>query len=302
VPIGVDVMNKVVLSLMGMIATPIAMACSTCMVGDPTQSLMGAEKPFENRLRFSADLMTRSEELGEEGFNKKEIDEIRGSLNFAYAPSTRLMLGINIPYVNRQLTSFNLSEQEITALGDITLTVKNFMQEKEFLQNHMYGLLGGVKLPTAKEHNGDDGLPLDFDVQVGQGATVVNAGAWYSHFNYPYLFYTSASYHVASEGYQDFQAGDALVFNATAQYAKSHTLSFGFGMEGRWSQKDTFANVDDPDSGGTIIFLAPGVVYTIKEDLLINAVVKFPTIDSLNGNHEEGAIFTIGVTYDFEIH
>lgn len=279
-----------------------ALACSTCMVGDPTQSLMGAEKPFENRLRMSLDYLSRSEELGREGFNKKEIDENRVSLNLAYAPSSRVMLGLNVPYVNRQLESFNLTEQEVTTLGDVTITIKNYMQEKDFLQKHMYGLLGGIKLPTASEEDGDDGEPLDFDVQAGQGATVVNAGAWYANYNYPYLFYTSASYHVASEGYQDFQAGDALVFNATAQYATDYSLSYYLGLEGRSSQKDTFDGVDDEDSGGTIVFVAPGIIYTFKEDLLLNATIKFPTIDELDGNHSEGTIFSIGVTYDFELH
>ncbi len=279
-----------------------AMACSTCMVGDPTQSLMGAEKPYEDRLRLSVSVLSRSEELGRAGFNKKVIDENRVSLSLAYAPTTRLMLGINVPYVNRQLESFNLANQEVTTLGDITITVKNFLQEKVFLQKHMYGLLGGVKLPTASEQDDSNGTPLDFDVQAGQGATVINAGAWYANFNYPYLFYTSASYHVATEGYQDFQAGDALVFNATAQYSTEHSVSYYLGMEGRSSQKDTFDNIKDEDSGGTIIFIAPGLIYNFTPDLLLNAAVKFSAIDELNGDHDEGTIVTIGVTYDFEMH
>jgi len=294
--------NKFVLFFSGMLVTADVLACSTCMVGDPTQSLMGAEKPFENRLRLSLDYLSRSEELGQEGFNKKEIDEQRVSLNLAYAPSSRWMLGLNVPYVNRQLESFNLSEEEVTTLGDVSITIKNYMQEKEFLQKHMYGFLGGIKFPTASEEEDDNGVPLDFDVQAGQGATVVNVGGWYANFSYPYLFYTSATYHVANEGYQDFEAGDALVYNATVQYATDHDLSYYLSMEGRSSQKDAFDGVDDEDSGGTIVFLAPGIIYTIKQDLLLNAAVKFPALDELDGDHEEGTIISIGVTYDFELH
>ncbi len=54
-----------------------AIACSTCMVGDPTLSLMGLEKPFTNRLRISVDYLSRSEKLGLDGFNQKTIDEQR---------------------------------------------------------------------------------------------------------------------------------------------------------------------------------------------------------------------------------
>lgn len=272
------------------------------MVGDPTQTLMGAEKPYENRLRMSLNYLSRSEELGVEGFNKKVIDENRVSLSLAYAPSTRLMLGLYVPYVNRQLESYNLTNEEVSALGDVVITVKNFLQEKEFLQEHMYGLLGGLKLPTASEAVDENGVPLDFDVQAGQGATVINAGGWYAHYNYPYLFYGSATYHVASEGYQDFQAGNALVYNATAQYASQHNMAYYLGLEGRSSQRDTFSGVDDPDSGGTIVFVAPGFIYTIMRDLLLNATVKLPAIDALYGDHTEGTIFKIGVTYDFQMH
>lgn len=293
--------TKIVLVALSLMPTT-SWACSTCMVGDPTQSLMGAEKPFENRLRVSVDFMSRSEELGRDGFNKKVIDEQRVTTNLAWAPNRRWMLGLSIPYVNRQLETFNLADQEITSLGDVSLTVKSFWQQEESFQKDMYGFLGGIKLGTASEEKDATGQPLDFDTQAGQGADVINAGFWYARFNYPYLWYTSASYHVAGDGYQEFQAGDALVFNVTGQYASSQTWTWYLGAEGRYSQKDTFSDIEDEDSGGTILFLTPGLIYTIKSDLLLNAVVKVPAIDDLNGDHEETTIFSIGITYDFEIH
>jgi hypothetical protein len=296
------VIKNPVLFLCCFLASPLAMACSTCMVGDPTLSLMGAEKPYADRLRLSLDYLSRSEDLGVDGYNKKIIDEKMVSLSMAYAPSSRLMFGLNIPYAHRHLQSYNLTDEEVTTWGDVTITVKNFLQEKDFLQKHMYGLIGSIKLPTGAEQDDSAGQPLDFDVQVGQGAYVGGIGGWYAQYNYPYMFYTSASYYVASEGYQNFQAGNALVFNAVAQYASQHHLAYYLGLEGRNSEKDAFSGVDDDDSGGTIIFLAPGLIYTIRQDLLLNTSVKLPTIDALNGNHEEGTIFTIGVTYDFEMH
>jgi hypothetical protein len=260
------------------------------------------EKPFTDRFRISVDYLSRSEKLGRDGFNQKTIDEQRLSLNLAYAPTTRLMLGVTLPYVQRQLDSFNLADQEVSAPGDLTLMVKSFWQEDESWQRHMYGFLGGIKLGTASEEKDDQGIPLDFDVQVGQGADVINAGFWYAHFRFPYLFYGSAGYHTASEGYQEFQAGDALVFNAALQYAFDYKLAWYLGIEGRSSKSDYFGGIEDPDSGGTILFLTPGIVYTLKPDLLLNAVIKYPTVDRLDGDHEELAIFSIGVTYDFDQH
>jgi hypothetical protein len=176
------------------------------------------------------------------------------------------------------------------------------MQEKESFQTHMYGLMGGIKFGTAQEQKDINGLVYDFDVQTGQGADVVNIGGWYAHFRYPWMLYTSATYHVADKGYQQFQAGDALVFNANAQWAQSAKLSWYVGAEGRYSERDRFAGIDDPDSGGNIIFITPGLIYTLTNDLLLNAVIKLPAVEELNGNHEETTIFSIGITYDFEIH
>ncbi len=286
----------------GMSITPAVFACSTCMVGDPTQTLMGVEKPYQDRLRMSLDGLVRKEELGREGFNKKEIDESRATLSFSYAPNTRYMFGLAVPFARRKLSTFNLAEQEVTAPGDMTLTVKSFQQEKQFMQKHMYGFLAGIKIPTGSEQTDVNGAPLDFDVQSGQGAVVVNVGAWYANFNFPYMYYLSAAYYKANEGFQGFQAGDALVFNAAAQYAKSTDLSFSFALEGRWSQRDSFSGVSDPDSGGAIVFASPGVIYTLKQDVLFNIFIKTPVVDALNGFHDEGAIFTMGITYDFDMH
>ena len=277
-------------------------ACSTCMVGDPTLTLMGTEKPFAGRLRMSLDYFSRDEEIGIDGVNKRTIDDQRVRLDFAYAPTRRIMLGLRIPYVNRSLESFNLETQESRALGDIRLTAKFFLQEKDSFQTHMYGLLAGVRLPTADEQT-SNGVPLEFDAQAGIGAGVINAGAWYSYFNFPWMTYLTGTYHyMPNEGFQGFRAGDALVTTVGMQYATDYDYAFQLSFDTRYSRKDTFFDIEDPDSGGFIGYLSPGFVYSIKTDWLLFANIKLPVIENLNGNHEEGAVFNIGVTYDFSLH
>ena len=279
-----------------------ARACSTCMVGDPTLTLMGTEKPYEGRLRMSLDYFSRDEEIGVEGVNKRTIDDQRVRLDFAWAPTRRIMLGLRLPYVRRTLESFNLETQESTALGDVRLTAKFFLQKKDSFQTHMYGLLAGARLPTADEQT-SNGVPLEFDAQPGIGATVYNAGAWYSYFDFPWLVYLSGTYHyMPDEGFQGFNAGDALVTTLGMQYATDYNYAFQLSFDTRYSEKDTFFDIEDPDSGGFIGYLSPGFVYSAKTDLLFFANIKLPVVDNLNGNHEEGAIFNIGVTYDFSLH
>jgi hypothetical protein len=274
------------------------LACSTCMVGDPTLTLMGTEKPYSGRLRLSLDYFTRDEETGIDGINKRTIDIQQLSLNVAYAPNTRVMLGLQLPYVKRVLHDFNLSTEEAQAPGDVLLTAKFFLQDKTDHQQ-TYGLLAGVRLPTAKEQT-NNGIPLDFDAQPGVGAAVYNAGAWYSYFNFPWLLYTTAAYHVMpNEGFEGFRAGDALAFSIGTQYATDYNIAWQLGFESRLSKKDTYYGVEDDDSGGFIGFIAPGLVYSVKTDVLLFINVKVPAIDKLDGNHEEGVVYNAGVTYDF---
>ena len=294
--------SRLVIALLLAAAHIDAWACSTCMVGDPTLTLMGTEKPYANRLRMSLDYFSRDEEIGVEGINKRTIDDQRMRLDFAYAPTRRIMLGLRIPYVKRTLESFNLETQEAKALGDIRLTAKLFLQEKDSFQTHMYGLLAGARVPTADEQS-VNGIPLEFDVQPGIGAAVYNAGAWYSYFDFPWLVYLSGTYnYMPNEGFQGFRAGDALVTAVGVQYATDFNLAFQLAYDSRYSRKDTFFDIDDPDSGGYIGYVSPGLVYSIKTDLLLFANIKLPVVDNLNGNHEEGTIINFGVTYDFSLH
>jgi hypothetical protein len=147
-----------------------------------------------------------------------------------------------------------------------------------------------------------NGVPLDFDVQPGTGAVTAGIGGWYANYKFPWMVYTSAMAFTSNEGFQQFQAGDAITLNLVIQYAVNHKLSLPLALEGRWSKYDEFGGVTDPNSGGTQVYIAPGLIYTLHNDLLLNLAFKLPVVENLHGDHEEGNIYTVGVTYDFDIH
>lgn len=271
-------------------------ACSSCLSGDPTLTLMGTEKGYKGRFRMGLDILTRSEEVGIQGFNLKELEETRFTLGLAYSFSERITLSARIPYLSKKLTLPNLSEQKADGLGDIEINTKFFFyNEKDHRHKHLYGFSLGARLPTASEQEN-----LDIDVQLGTGSFIPTIGAWYGYYNYPWFFYTSANFHItANEGFQDFKAGNALVNTFQVQYAFNPKFALSLALDTRYSVKDKYANVKDDDSGGLIGFLTPGLVFNIKEDLIFNAVIQIPVIDNLNGEHEEKAVYQLGIVYDF---
>jgi len=277
----------------------VSWGCATCLCGDPTLTLMGTEKPFLGRFRISADFLYRGEETGIAGFNRQEVTENRFTLGLSYALNQKLSLGLKIPVIRKELETASLAEESVTGLSDITVTGKWFIYQDDVAETrHMAGLLTGLRMPTSEEAE-DNGRAYDIDVQPGTGAWVPQLGAWYGYYEFPWFFYVSSVVHYATEGYQGFTAGTAVVTTGLVQYAFSPVIAGQLSLDTRWSDKHEFGDEADPDSGGFLGFVSPGVVVTLAEDLLLNAKVQIPVIDNLNGNQDKSATFQIGLTYDF---
>lgn len=276
-----------------------ALACSTCLCGDPTLTTMGTEKPFAGRKRISLDFLSRTERIGITGFNRVETDEQRYNLGFSYTPTRRMSLSMTVPWVEKQMTNASLAEVETSALGDVNLTAKFYLQSDNGIAKTMYGLTAGVTLPTGELQKDSNGTPFDVDAQPGFGSTVPQVGVWYGRYRFPFFYYASSTLHLPGEGDQGFEPGISVATTLQAQYAQTHKLAWQVSLDTRWSDTDKFDGVKDENSGGFLGFLTPGVAFMVVEDVLIHARTQIPVIEELKGTHEEDTTFSIGVTYDF---
>jgi hypothetical protein len=279
-------------------------SCATCTVGDPSLTVMGTEKNFAGRWRFSTDFLYRDETIGVEGINQREVSESRLALGISYAPTKDWVFSAQVPIVRKELTNINLSTAEQTAIGDVVLSAKQFLyQDKPMQTRHAAGWLAGLRLPTGQEQNDERGEPLDIDVQPGAGNWVPSLGGWYGYYRFPWFGYFSSTLHYpVGEGYAEFEEGTAVLTTAMLQYAPNYTVALQLGLDTRWSEKHRYDGVADEDSGGFIGFLSPGLVFNMMEDLLFYATVQVPVIDDLNGEHEENTVYRFGFTYDFASH
>jgi hypothetical protein len=273
-------------------------ACSTCLAGDPTLTLMGTEKSYSGRLRIAGETLYRTETIGEANVNQSKLREQRFTLGLAYAWNERLNLAIRLPLIHKRLEYISLATEQTTGIGDVELVMKYTLSDQEKRHKHLFGVLAGLRLPTASEQK-NRGESLDIDVQPGIGAWVPQAGVWYGRYRFPWFFYASSVIHLATEGFQDFQAGTAVVTTFMTQYALNYNTAIQLGLDTRWSEHNQFADQADPDSGGWLALLSPGLVIKIAEDMLCHLVVSIPTLENLSGHHEEGTIVQLGITYDF---
>ncbi len=291
-----------ILALLVVLALPSgpALACSTCKCGDPTITLTGSEKPYAGRFRIGLDYLVRSETEGNPAALEATTDEERLTLGLVYSVNQRLTLLARIPYVWKERRDNTLAFMEADGFGDIDLIARYHLQP-ERNRRHLYGITGGVRLPTTEEVEDANGQALDIDVQPDAGATSVSLGGFYQYFAAPWFHTASASYvHYTGEGFQGFDPGDSIVGSLRTQYAWSYGLAGQLGLDFRHSGRDQFNGQPDDDSGGFLGNLWLGVAGRVGQELLLYAGVQIPVIDDLNGHQEEDSALQIGLTYDFE--
>jgi hypothetical protein len=278
-----------------------ALACATCLCGDPTITTMGSEKPFAGRLRGGIERLTRGETVGNPGLDEHKIKEQRTTLSLSYAPSERWILALSVPVVEKKVRRFDLSRQRASGLGDTDLSARWYIGHgAQTMSRHLWGVQVGIRLPTSREQK-SNGTAIDFDAQPGAGAAVPNAGIWYGYFRPPAFFFASTIYqHAVDTGYQGYEAGDVFLLTAYSQYAAlEHKVALSLSLDGRWKERDRYYGATDKDSGGVLVMATPGIAWTPIMDLIFNASYQIPALENLNGRQIEKPVFRIGATYDF---
>lgn len=285
---------------LSILAAQPAAACSTCKCGDYTITLMGAERPYQDRLRASLDYVLRTESAGEPGVEEETTDESRLMLGLAYGVSENLMLGLQAPYVRKVVEATGGESEDASGLGDIDLVGRWVMfRSGEMPSRNLAGLRLGVRLPTAEQVRDGSGALHEIHLQPDAGATAPNVGAWYSHIRYPWLMSASATYYSFGEGNQGFAPGNVLHASLQGQYALTQSLALQAGLDARQSEHNFEEGARDENSGGFLAMAYAGAALRVGEDLLLNLGVQLPAVENLNGHQDEGTNVRAGVTFDF---
>ncbi|MEQ1438863.1 hypothetical protein AAG565_05830 [Fontimonas sp. SYSU GA230001] len=277
-----------------------ALACASCQCGDPTLTLMGVEKSYAGRLRFALDYSNRSEHQGT-GLERQHLQEDRTVFGASYAFSENFSLALRVPLSSKSASNRTLAREEASGLGDAELTAKYTLgRSGQMTARHLWGVQAGLRLPTASEQKNDAGEPIDIDAQPGTGAWAASAGLWYGYFRFPRMLYASLSVlEPLDTGYQGLEQGTAVLGTVTGQYALTPRWSLQLGLEGRIADYNRFGGVRDDDSGGTAMFVAPGLVWAPATDWLVHVSGQLPVIRNLHGDQDERGDLRVGIAYDF---
>lgn len=209
------------------------------------------------------------------------------SLGLAYGLTDDLTVSARIPWLLRKNAReghfhADIGEGEAESHGDVS-----GIGDAVFLANWRFygsGALDvavqlGFKAPTGETAEADAGERFDTELQPGTGSWDALAGAAVSRTAGRWSLHANVLYQATTEGMQDTEIGDALFYNAAVVYALSlarahqhahdapaahrHArwdLMLELNGERRW-QNDA-GGTADPNSGGDIVYLSPGVRLT----------------------------------------
>lgn len=225
----------------------------------------------------------------------RNLETLSGVSVLGYGATSDLALFGVLPYLDKRLESTNSSGQHIgrstRGIGDIQLFGRYTIFQKDMLgRTFRIAPFAGVEIPTGDDDDRDSFGRLPATLQLGSGSWDPFGGVVASYQTLDYQVDAQVSYkaNIAANG---FEFGDEFRFDASLQY-RLWPRELGSGVPGflygvletnlLHQGKNKNGGIKDADSGGTTLFLSPGLQYVTKRWVL-EAIVQVPVVQDLNG-------------------
>ena len=175
-----------------------------------------------------------------------------------------------------------------TSIGDMRLTARYV----GFSARHNIGLMLGLKLPTGQTHvtgNSTDPtapapVTIDPGLQPGTGTTDLILGGFYTEaINENWGYYTQIMYQRAFAMVNQYRPGDGYNLNLGLRYEGFDSIKPQIQINGRFVRHDTGAIADMVSTGGTLVYLSPGVSIALKNGASLYGFMQFPLYQNVNG-------------------
>jgi hypothetical protein len=233
---------------------------------------------------------------------------INTSLSVGYGVTDDLTLSVRLPYIERKnIRAGHLedgdaethSHGDSSGLGDLLLFGQYRILETG---NTDVALLLGTKAPTGKTDDKDDtGVRFETEFQPGTGSWDFLIGGAISHINGNLGYHANVLFNKTGEGSQSTEIGDILSYNLATTYRLNgedhsqhqHTHHHGsdktaikwdaiIELNGETRRKNKIAGHSEAHSGGTAMFVSPGLRVTAGN---VGGFISIalPIIENMNG-------------------
>ncbi|MEO6697692.1 MAG: transporter [Gammaproteobacteria bacterium] len=174
---------------------------------------------------------------------------------------------------------------EITEIGDVRVTGRYLLSEPQ-LGAANAGVKFGVKLPTGdfKVTNSQD-EQAERSLQPGTGTTDLLLGVFYTH---PLAgsrsnWFAEGLWQKPLAKREDYQPGQRLTFDLGVRHTLSDRLRAMLQLNSQWRGRDRGDAANPSDTGGTFVYLSPGLDYSLTKGMEVYGFFQQPLYQRVNG-------------------
>jgi len=159
---------------------------------------------------------------------------------------------------------------------------------------------GGIKLPTGRDDVTVDGERLEPSAQPGSGAFDFAVGTAYTVYLTERIALDASAQYIFRTENDDFRIGDRFEGGVSLSYRLREDIQqypqvYFFGEATvRHLQRTEEDGEKQDNTGGTVLFLSPGIRASFTEHVSLSVAPRFPAVQALN-NPQQDTLFQVGV-------
>ena len=285
-------------------------------------AVQGAWTEPGTRLDFRYEYINQDQPMS--GSRKVAVGEVRKHHDEVYTYNRNYLTtidrtidanwGVNVllPVVDREHLHIHnhmgaqLEERwDFTALGDVRVMARRRLAsfEDQTPSASVAALNFGLKLPTGKtDRKNADGDAAERSLQPGSGTTDLLVGASYSSQRpvQNLSTFVQGLMQLPLHSKDEYKPGNRVSLDAGVRYGVGEQVGLLLQANGLWRGRDRGAEAEPEDTGGTSLFLSPGVSYSIGKAINLYGFFQVPLYQYVNGVQLTAKrAYTIGGTFRF---
>lgn len=219
-------------------------------------------------------------------------------LDISYGVTSKFALSVNIPFMNNRYHEHviianhpplgaheHYASQRTSGMGDLRLTGKYAVHASI---RHLLVAGLGIKAPTGEYKLRDSGGNIsEPTLMPGTGAWDGLVSLYYAYQIRPHAWDTfiSGSYQVTTANSLEYKMGNTLLLNTGTHYqftahAREFTASLQINL--RQAPRDEFNNQSMPNTGGTWVYLTPGITAQATTSTALYTHLQLPLYQDVN--------------------
>ena len=209
-------------------------------------------------------------------------------------------VNVQLPYINRNHSTLGLNSNGIDpADGAYDSKTSDFGDVKVvgryqgFTPQHNVGIMFGLKLPTGSHTktgistdpaNPGDVASIDRGLQPGTGTTDAILGAYYlDSLSKDWDYFAQATAQAALNSKDNYKPGTGYNVNLGMRYMGFADVMPQIQLNTRYVEHDTGTNADQTSTGGTLVYLSPGLVAPVTKQASVYGFVQLPIYQDVRG-------------------